>query len=170
MLDLPELKVNISSSGSTEVGQKLNITCSVTLVDGLKNLTIKWDKPDGITELIGVDLVQVRTSDGPVTKLTLILDPVLFNHKGVYICMAEYNITVTDDFDSLSKSHVLVVNCKFQMDLNLAYIFTLNNKLIRNCGYAANYKTLFILFLKEFLIFHAAYLSTRIFIYMSMHE
>ena len=113
MLDLPELKVNISSSGSTEVGQKLNITCSVTLVDGLKNLTIKWDEPNGITELMGIDLVQVRTNNGPMTNLTLILDPVLFDHKGVYTCMAEYNITVTGDVDSLSKTHVLVVNCKF---------------------------------------------------------
>ena len=111
--DLPELRINISSSGSTEVGQKLNITCSVTLVDGLENLTIKWDEPDGITELIGVDVVQVRTSDGPVTNLTLILDPVLFDHKGMYICIAEYNITVTDDADSLTETHVLVVDCKF---------------------------------------------------------
>ena len=111
--DLPELKVNISSSGSTKVGQKLNITCSVTLVDGLENLTIKWDEPNGITELIGVDLVQVRTNNGPVTNLTLILDPVLFNHKGVYTCMAEYNILITGDADSLSETHVLVVDCKF---------------------------------------------------------
>ena len=113
MSDLPELKVNISSSGSTEVGQKLNITCSVTLVAGFENLTLKWDEPNGITELMGVDLVQVRTNDGPVTNLTLILEPVLFNHKGVYTCMAEYNITVTGDADSLSETHVLVVDCKF---------------------------------------------------------
>ena len=113
MSDFPALRVNISSSGSTEVGEKLNITCSVTLVDGLENLTIKWDEPNGITELMGVDLVQVRTNDGPVTKLTLILDPVLFDHKGTYMCIAEYNITVTDDADSLTETHVLVVDCKF---------------------------------------------------------
>ena len=106
--DLPELGINISSSsGSTEVGQKLNITCSVTLVDGLESLTIKWDKPNG------VDLVQVRTNDGPMTNLTLVLDPVLFDHKGVYACMAEYNISFTGDGDSLSETHVLVVDCKF---------------------------------------------------------
>ena len=109
--DLPELRINILRSGSTEVGQKLNITCSVTLVDGFENLTIKWDKPDSTTELIGFDLV--RTNNGPVTNLTLVLDPVLFNHKGVYTCMAEYNITVTGDTDSLSETHVLVVDCKF---------------------------------------------------------
>ena len=107
MSDLPELKVNILSSGSTEVGQKLNITCSVTLVAGLENLTIKWDEPDG------VDLVQVRTSDGPVTNFTLVLDPILFDHKGVYTCIAEYNIIVTGDADSLSETHDLVVDCKF---------------------------------------------------------
>ena len=111
--DLPELRVNILRSGSTEVGQKLNITCSVTLVDGFENLTIKWDKSDGITELIGVDLFQVRTNNGPVTNMTLVLDPVLFNRKGVYTCMAEYNITVTGDADSLSETHVLLVDCKF---------------------------------------------------------
>ena len=93
--------------------QKLNITCSVMLVDGLENLTLKWNEPDGITELMGVDLVQVKTNDGPMTNLTLILDPVLFDHKGVYTCMAEYNISVTGDADSLSKTHVLVVDCKF---------------------------------------------------------
>ena len=108
MSDLPELEVNILSSGSTEVGQKLNITCSVTLVDGFENLSIKWDKLDGIT-----DPVQVKTNNGPVTNLTLMLDPVLFDHKGVYICIAEYNITVTGDADSLSETHILAVDCKF---------------------------------------------------------
>ena len=114
MSDVPKLKVNILRSGSTEVGQKLNITCTVTLVDGFENLTIKWDEPDaGITELIGVDLFQVKTNNGPVTNLTYVLDPVLFDHKGVYTCMAEYNILITGDTDSLSETHVLLVDCKF---------------------------------------------------------
>ena len=63
--------------------------------------------------IVTVDLVQVRTNDGPVTNMTLIFDPVLFDHKGVYTCMAEYNITVTGDTDSLSETHVLLVDCKF---------------------------------------------------------
>ena len=81
--------VTISTSGSTEVGQSLNITCTVVLVEGLVgNISIKWDKFDGISELEDLNIPVVRVSDGPVTNVTLMLDPVQFNY-GDCICVKQ---------------------------------------------------------------------------------
>ena len=110
--DLPDLEVSISTSGSTEVGQKLSITCTVTLVDGLfENITINWTKTDEISE-VDLDSLQVRVDDGAVTNVTLVLDPVLFDYRGDYMCFAMFNISLTNDGDSLSEMHKLTVDCE----------------------------------------------------------
>ena len=106
--------VTISTSGSTEVGQSFNITCSVVLVEGLVgNISIKWDKMDGISELEDLNIPVVRVSDGPVTNVTLMLDPVQFNYRGLYMCEAMYNVSLTNDADSLTEVTQLTVDCKF---------------------------------------------------------
>ena len=98
------MEVNIFTSGSVEVGQSLNITCTVVLVEGLVGgVNITWDKMDDISELEDLDLPVVTVVDGPVTNVTLILDPVQFNYRGVYMCEALYNVTQTFDADSLTE-------------------------------------------------------------------
>ena len=112
--------VNISTSGSTEVGQSLNITCTVVLVEGLVgNISIKWDKMDGISDLEDLNITVVRVSDGPVT---LMLDPVQFNYRGLYMCEAMYNVSLTNDGDSLTEVTQLTVDCKFHD--NMLYLVT----------------------------------------------
>ena len=52
-------------------------------------------------------------SDGSVTNLTLMLDPVLFNYRGLYMCEAMYNVSETFDGDSVTDKTQLAVDCKF---------------------------------------------------------
>ena len=115
------MEVTISTSGSTVVGQSLNITCSVVLIEGLVSsniISIEWDKMDAVSKIDDLNLLTVTTVDNGMAMVTLILDPVEFNHRGVYICKAEYNVTVTGDKESRSVSTNLTVDCKL-------YIFIL---------------------------------------------
>ena len=76
------MEVNISTSGSVEVGQSLNITCTVVFVEGLVGeINITWYQLDDISELEDLDLPVVTVVDGPVTNVTLILDPVQFSYR-----------------------------------------------------------------------------------------
>ncbi len=113
LLDLPDLEVAISTNGSIEVGQSLNITCSVVLVEGLVgNISIIWDKIDTISDIEDLSIPIVTMVDGGMTNVTLIIDPVLFEYRGVYICEAMYNVTVTDDAETRSVNTSLTVDCK----------------------------------------------------------
>ena len=106
--------VNISTSGFTELGRSLNITCTVVLVEGLVgNISTTWDKMEGISELEDLNLPVETVIDGPVTNVTLILDPVQFEHRGIYMCEAMYNVTQTHDADSLTEDTEVTVNCKY---------------------------------------------------------
>ena len=112
--DLPDLMVTISTSGSIEVGRSLNITCTVVLVEGLVgNISIKWDKMDDISELEELNIPVVRVSDGPVTNVTLMLDPVLFNYRGLYMCETMYNVSQTFDWESLTAHTEISTLSKF---------------------------------------------------------
>ena len=107
------MEVNISTSGSVEIGQSLNITCTVVFVEGLVGgINITWDKMERISELEDLDIPVVTVVDGPVTNVTLILDPVQFSYRGVYMCEAMYNVTQTFDADSLTDMIELTVDCK----------------------------------------------------------
>ena len=107
------MEVTISTSGSTVVGQSLNITCSVVLIEGLvSNISIELDKMDAISKIDDLNLLTVTTVDNGMAMVTLILDPVEFNHRGVYICKAEYSVTITNDEESRSVSTNLTVDCK----------------------------------------------------------
>ena len=106
--------MSISSVGSTVVGQNLNITCTVRFVDGLVgNLTIKWDKIDDVSNFEDLNLTQVRVTDGAVTNVTLIMEPVLFEYRGMYMCLAIYNTLENADSGSNSIDTNLTVICKF---------------------------------------------------------
>ena len=114
---MPPLELNITTSGYTEIGQSFNITCSVRVVEGLvQQPDVTWTKMDDVSmgDLDELNIPTITVIDGSVTNLTVILDPVLFEHRGVYICMAEFNISMTNDDDSDSQEYTLIVDldCK----------------------------------------------------------
>ena len=83
------------------------------LVEGLfGGINITWDKMEGISQLEDLNLPVETVVDGPVTNVTLILDPVQFEHRGIYMCEAMYNVTQTHDADSLTEDTQVTVNCK----------------------------------------------------------
>ena len=114
-LELPPLQLNISTSGYTEVGQSLNMTCSVRVVEGLvQQPNVTWTKMDDVSmgDLDELNITTITVIDGSITNVTVMLDPVLFEHRGMYICIAEYNISLTYDADSNSQEYIIIVYCK----------------------------------------------------------
>ena len=125
---MPPLQLTISTSGYTEVGQSFNMTCSVRVVEGLvQQPNVTWMKMDDVSmgDLDELNIPTITVIDGPVTNVTIILDPVLFEHRGVYICMAEFNISLTNDADSDSQEYILIVDCKLRILLNLPLLLYL---------------------------------------------
>ena len=133
-LEIPPLELNIPTSGYTEVGQSFNMTCSVRVVEGLvQQPNVTWMKMDDVSmgDLDELNIPTITLIDGPVTNVTIVLDPVLFEHRGVYICMAEFNISLTNDADSNSQEYELIVDCKLLILLSTSaspsLFFTQNN-------------------------------------------
>ena len=119
-LELPPLELNISTSGYTEVGQSFYIICCVRVVEGLvEQPIVTWMKMDDVSmgNLDDLNITTIRVINGPAIYVIIKLDPVLFEHRGVYICMAEFNISLTNDADSDSQEYELVVDCKFFLTL-----------------------------------------------------
>ena len=119
---MPQLEVNISTSGFTEVGLSFNMTCSVRVVEGLvEQPNVTWMKMDNVSmgDLDELNITTITVIEGSVTNVTLILDPVLFEHRGVYICMAHLNILLTFDVHSDSQEYELIVDCKLSLSSTL---------------------------------------------------
>ena len=97
------------------------MTCSVRVVEGLvQQPNVTWMKMDDVSmgDLDELNITTITVIDGSVTNVTVMLDPVLFEHRGVYICMAEFNIDFTNDADSNSQEYILIVDCKLSIILN----------------------------------------------------
>ena len=127
-LEIPPLELNISTSGYTEVGLSLNMTCSVRVVEGLvEQPNVAWMKMDDVSmgDLDELNITTVTVTDGILTNVTVILDRVLLEHRGVYICMAEFNTSLTYDGDSDSRQCILIIDCKL-----LIILFLLNPPLL----------------------------------------
>ena len=113
--ELPPLELNISTSGDTEVGQSFYMICCVRVVEGLvEQPTVTWMKMDDVSmgNLDDLNITTIRVINGPAIYVIIKLDPVLFEHRGVYICMAEYTVSLTNDADSNSQEYELIVDCK----------------------------------------------------------
>ena len=113
---LPPMGLSISSVGSTEVGQSLYITCTVTVVEGLVlQPTIVWTKMDDVSmgDINELNIPNVTMIEGGVTNVTIMLEPVKFEHRGMYYCMGMFNVTgITNDARDNSSDYNLTVNCK----------------------------------------------------------
>ena len=92
------MQLNISTVGSNKVGQNLNITCTVKVVERLVvTPTIEIIKMN-ITDtylLQDVNIPYTTTTDdtGSETNWTIILQPIRFEDRGVYGCKADFNVT-----------------------------------------------------------------------------
>ena len=141
-LEIPPLQLNISTSGYTEVGQSFNMTCSVRVVEGLvQQPNVAWMKMDDVSMgcLNELNITTITVIDRSVTNVTVILDPVLFEYRGVYICIAEYNISLTNDADSDSQEYELIVDCKYQLQVSSHFSFPE----VFLCPYLSNHSNYF---------------------------
>ena len=113
---LPPMGLSISSVGSTEVGQSLYITCTVTVVEGLVvQPTVVWTKMDDASmgDINDLNIPNVTVIEGGVTHVTIMLEPVKFEHRGMYCCMGTFNVTgITNDARDNSNDYNITVSCK----------------------------------------------------------
>ena len=111
--------LSISSVGSTEVGQSLYITCTVTVVKGLVvQPTVVWTKMDDVSvgDINELNIPNVTVTEGGVINVTIMLEPVKFEHRGMYYCMhmGMFNVTgITNDAQDESSDYSLTVSCKW---------------------------------------------------------
>ena len=121
------MQLNISIIGSTEVGQNLNITCTVRVVERLvvtPTVEIMKMNTTDIYLLQDINILYTVTTDdtGSETNWTIILEPVKFEDRGVYICKADFNVTgvngtndpatATYDAQFVEEDYELIVGCK----------------------------------------------------------
>ena len=126
------MQLNISTVGSTEVGQNLNFTCTVRVAERLVVTPIieimKMNTTD-IYLLQDINIFYSITTDdtGSETNWTIILEPVRFEDRGVYVCKADFNVTgingtnnsATGTYDAQSREqdYELIVDCKLHNNI-----------------------------------------------------
>ena len=113
--ELPSFELNITTSGSTQLSEDFNMTCSVVMVPGLVgDFSVVWKKMDEVISNNQQSNISIVTNvNGPVTNVTLVLSPVKFEHRGIYKCVAEYSSAITNDNITISDDYQLTVSCKF---------------------------------------------------------
>ena len=134
-IGLPQMTVNFTMFGSSEVGQSLNITCTVRTVERLvvtPVITIIRINQTGMDMISDLGRPYTITTDdtGSVTNYTLILDQVMIGDGGLYTCMAEFNVTgynndtntATYDYQEASDTLTLIINCKLLISIILSIL------------------------------------------------
>ena len=114
---LPSLQVKLSTSGSAELEETLYITCTVNTVEHLVgHPDVFWLKTDEVSSgtLNALNIPYTNITVGSETNVTLILDPVSLENRGLYFCYAYYNETsYTFSSDSQYEVYKLILPCKF---------------------------------------------------------
>ena len=121
------MQLSISTVGSTEVGQNFNIICTVRVVERLV-LTptieiIKMNTTDiYLLQDINISYILTTHVTGSETNWTIILEPVRFEDRGVYICKVYFNVTgvngtndpstATYDAQFVAEDYELIVDCE----------------------------------------------------------
>ena len=128
------MQLNISTLGFTEVGQNLNITCTVRVVERLVVMpTIEIMKMNTtiLSLLQDTNISYSITTDDiwSETNWTIILEPVMFEDRGVYICKADFNVTgingsndpstATHDGQFAEEDYELIVDCELHNNINI---------------------------------------------------
>ena len=121
------MQLIISTVGSTEVGQNLNITCTVRVVERFvvkPSIEIMKFNATDIYLLHQTSIPYTTTTNdtGSETNWTIILVPIKLEDRGVYICKSDFNVTgingsndsatATYDFQFAEEDYELIVDCK----------------------------------------------------------
>ena len=121
------MQLNIFTEGSIQVGQKLNITCTVRAVERLvvtPTVEIMKMNTTTLSLLQDTNISYTITTDdtGSETNWTILLEPVRFEDRGVYICKADFNVTgvngtndpstATYDAQFVEEDYELIVDCE----------------------------------------------------------
>ena len=121
------MQLNISTVGSTEVGQNFNIICTVRVVERLvltPTIEIMKMNTTDIYFLQDINISYILTTHvtGSETNWTIILEPVKFEDRGVYICKVYFNVTgvngtndpstATYDAQFVEEDYELIVDCE----------------------------------------------------------
>ena len=121
------MQLNISTVGYTEVGQSLNITCTVRVAERLvETPTIEIMKMNTtiLSLLQDTNISYTITTDdtGSETNWTIILEPVRFEDRGIYICKVYFNVTgvngtndpstATYDAQFVEEDYELIIDCE----------------------------------------------------------
>ena len=127
------MQLSISTVGSTRVSQNLNITCTVRVVERLVlTPTIEIMKMN-TTDTYLLQAINTAFTDGTgsETNWTIILEPVRFEDRGVYICKADFNVTgvngttdpatATYDGQFAEEDYELIVDCELSNNIALLY-------------------------------------------------
>ena len=130
------MQLNISTVGSTEVGQNLNITCTVRVVERLvvtPTIEIMKMNTTDMYLLQDINIAYTFTTDdtGSESNWTIILEPVKFEDRGVYICKANFNVTdvngtddpatATYDGQFVNEDYELIVDCELHNSIYILY-------------------------------------------------
>lgn len=103
-----------ASSDMTVIGEPLNISCTVTYTEGLvviPTVTLFYTSGSTIEQF---ETSNISSMVEQVLTITLILNPLSFEQRGSYFCLAEYNVTLyTFDTDSVMKGYTLFLPCKY---------------------------------------------------------
>ena len=80
---------------------------------------ITWIKMDNVSQgVMGEDInitTAMMTAVGdPTTTVNLTFDPLRFGDRGTYICMAEFNISKTQDAGDNMDEVDVIVDCKLK--------------------------------------------------------
>ena len=126
------MELNIFTVGSTEVGQNLNITCTVRVVERLvlaPSIEIMKMNTTDTYLLQDINILYTFTTEetGSETNWTILLEPVRFEDRGVYICKADFNVTgvngtddpltATYDAQSREQEFELIVDCELHNNI-----------------------------------------------------
>ena len=104
ILEVAVFATTVSSNGSRDIGSNFSLTCQLETVPGLiGNSTLSWQNSRG-------NIVEMSQYSGTnLTDVTLNLNPLMFEDRGLYICIASFMSSVTNDMFSNSTEYNLTV-------------------------------------------------------------
>ena len=107
LLDLINVTLTITYSGSVVIGENSTLNCNVNNIDELQlvgDVSLQWQK--------GADLNNVAEVVSNPTELVLSFNPLSYDDRGQYYCVFLFGSSITNDNISVSNNYSLTVKCK----------------------------------------------------------
>ena len=115
------MSLNVSTTGSTDFGHVFSLICTANLHNLIPGLLLKWTKNNEPLDFHIVPVIETNESD--FKSRTANFTSLTYDMSGVYICTAEYNISITNDAESKEIQYILNVTSKFLTFLATYNIF-----------------------------------------------